>query len=104
MLGLPTKTKTITHEGCIAHWWPKTYRSHSEFETFEEFMIYLDVNKNATPLIENWCVEFNWKTYYAKIIDLKKNEIIYDKEKELLEKLNEQCCFCINQEENNDST
>lgn len=93
-LGLPTRCATIIHEGCALSWWPHDsglhYANHPDFKSFEEFMIYANVNKNITPLIENWLVEYEYRTYFVKTIDLKKNEVLYDGQDKLLKKLSEQ--------------
>ena len=84
----------ITHEGCVLSWWPQEsglhYINNPDFRSFEEFMVYANVNKNIVPLIENWLVEYEYKTYFAKTIDLKKNEVLYDGQDKLLKKLSEQ--------------
>ena len=54
-------------------------------------MIYANVNKCIFPAIENWLVRSeNYSTYYVKTIDLKTNEVLYDKIDDVLNKLNEQ--------------
>lgn len=94
-LGHAIKNKTITHEGCVLSWWPYsssiTYHRQPDFKSFEEFMVYANVDKCIIPTIENWLVlDDNHRSYYVKTIDLKANEVLYDKIDDLLKKLDEQ--------------
>lgn len=95
-LGHNIKNKTITHEGCVLSWWPDNshvyiYSKEPRFKSLEEFMIYANVDKCIIPLIENWMImDNNHRNYFAKTIDLKTNEILYDNSDLLLTKLNEQ--------------
>ena len=92
VLNLPVRCKCIIHEGCVLSFFPndnvKSYVDPN-FKTLDEFMIYADL-KCFTPLIENHLViDERHQSYYAKTIDLKNNKVIYDKEKDVLMKLNE---------------
>ena len=63
----------------------------TEFKSFEEFMIYANLNKCIFPLIENWYVEDDmFNTYHVKTIDLKTNEVLFDDIKRVLKQLSEQ--------------
>lgn len=96
MLGKPVKCFNIIHEGAVCIW-----EKHSnvkscgpirhDFATFEELMIYANVNLNIFPTIENWLIkdEYSWTTFYAKTIDLNANKTIYDNTQRILEKMRE---------------
>lgn len=93
--GHNVKCRTVTHGGCVLSWYPSedgiSFYKQPIFKTFEEFMIYANVNKCIFPAIENWIVRGeNYLTYYVKTIDLKTNEVLYDKINDILKKLNEQ--------------
>jgi hypothetical protein len=95
ILGYNVKCQSISHEGCVLSWRPLndiSYCKQPNFKTFEEFMIYANVNKCVFPAIENWLIRSeNYSTYYVKTIDLKTNEVLYDKIDDVLKKLSEQC-------------
>lgn len=90
----------IIHEPCIMDWMPNS-KYHAldvlpdltECKSFEEFMIYANLNKCIFPLIENWYVRssLNYDTYVVKKIDLKTNEVLFDGIKPVFKKLSEQC-------------
>ena len=93
-LGLPTRTRIVTHEGCVMAWWSPSSDMHScsnnKSKTFEEFMVIANI-KNIFPDMENWLINYEWNSYFVKTIDLKKNEVLYDNQDTILAKLNEQC-------------
>lgn len=62
-----------------------------EFKSFEEFIIYANVNRCIFPLIENWYVRnsINYDTYVVKTIDLKTNDVLFDGIKPIFKKLSE---------------
>ena len=93
-LGLPTRCKTIMHEGCVLSWWPKDssqlkFETHLACKTFEEFMLHANINMNINPLFENWIIAEEYNRRYVKTIDLKTNEVLYDNVDKALKQFNE---------------
>ena len=79
LLGKNVKVDSIVHEGCIASWYAdKRFADVGQTGPFEKFMVDVNVNKQAFPLIEDWVFEHNWKSYTVKAVDLKTNEVLYD--------------------------
>ena len=90
-----TSCKTIEHGGYVLAWcpdYPATYKSslRPKVKSFEEFMIYANINMNITPLVENWIVNDEYSHIYAKTISLKTNEVWYDNVQRALKRLDEQ--------------
>ena len=96
MLGKSVKYVNVIHEGAVCIWDKQSNVMpcgpiRHDFATFEELMIYANVNLNIFPTIENWLIkdEHSWTTFYAKTIDLNANKIIYDNTQYILEKMRE---------------
>lgn len=77
-LGKNIKDKCIIHEGCIASWYASKTFNFGFKGPYEEFIVDVNVNKQVFPLIENWVIENNWRSYTVKTIDLKTGETLFD--------------------------
>ena len=92
-LGLPTRCKTIAHGSAVMLWMPKiNFCSHAlpHFKTYEEFVVYANVNKCIVPLFENWSISGGYHQLYCKTIDLKTHEVLYDNINNVMKRFNEQ--------------
>lgn len=91
-LGKKIRQKCVTHEACVASWFPNhSIHATNEpiFKNIEEFLIDANINKCVVPSFENWLIEYNWKTYYFKTFDLTKDhELLHDNQKYVLNILN----------------
>ena len=79
VLGKKVKVKSIVHEGCIASWYADgRFFQIGSRGPFEQFIVDVNVNKQAFPLIENWMFEHNWQTYTVRTVDLKTGKTLFD--------------------------
>lgn len=79
MLGKKTHCREVIHEGAIASWYSPRLHWIESSTSYEEFMVNLNLNKQVVPLIENWQIDLDFKTYTVKTIDLKTGKTLYDK-------------------------
>ena len=94
MLGKQIKYFNVIHEGAVCIWDKQSNVKscgpiRHDFATFEELMVYANVNLRIFPTIENWLIkdEYSWTTFYAKTIDLNANKTIYDNTQHILERM-----------------